>query len=574
LALRPAASAAQPVNARILTGTGAPGIDDGPPDRASFLMPSQIAVDARGTLVVTDTAAQRIRTVDPQGAVRTLAGGGPINASQAWVDGGYRDGSAADARFNAPDGVAVLPNGAVLVSDRDNHCVREIAGGRVSTYAGSPDHPGKADGPRSGAQFLSPRALTADKDGTVYVADWGVGVRKIANDSVSTLGVEGVTFDRPTGIALWHSGSYAALFVADARGLVRVTLPSLQAQRIRSFPDPAAANPTDGAMDAEAPLGRPYSVSAFDTGDVVITDLADSSVKYVRIASFVEYLGAIPPENAILTGGGPLFSPGSPEYDAPMGAAIAPDGTVYVADTGNRRIVRIEPFPRKYFVTHDTLRTLAFPPKTYRIAVVGSSFTWFASSVDDSIAGRLEADLKMVPELASKPASTRYFQVNLNGEFDVIDNVLSAGAADAVVLLISPIDPRGLNLGSDPAKWSAVLRARILRSAQALKDGRIPFLIVVNPAPETISPLESALLFDAENAPEASDYESEHAATLNVLGDVDVPKLDLYPAFRAELARPDRWPLFNSADHHYSPFGRALVASEIARKLEELHPWR
>jgi hypothetical protein len=566
--LTPRVSDARPVDATIFAGTGALGIDDGPADHATFLMPAALALGPQG-LVIADTAAQRIRLVDSRGVVTTLAGGGAINASGVWVDGGYRDGAALDARFNAPDGVAVLPNGIIVVSDRDNHCLRAIDHGRVTTFAGAAGVAGSADGSREAARFTSPRAVAVDTDGTIYVADWGVGIRAIKGDVVSTMHVAGITFDRPTGVAIGHLGPYDALLVADVAGLVRVMLPSLEGSRFRAFPESIDTSP----IQSSAPLGIPYSVSAFNVGDLVVTDLADSAVKYVRLVSYVDYLGAVPPEDAILSGGAATFSTTAPRYDAPMGSVTARDGTVYVADTGNRRIVRIAPFARSAPIRPDSWNDLGFPPKSYRVAVVGSSFTWYGSSAEDAIAGNLERDLTSVPALATKPPHAKSFVTTLAGEFDLISNVLSAGTVDSVVIVISPIDAIGLGLGPDPKVWGPVVHAGVVRAAKALAETHIPFLIVINPAPQTISPVESAVLFDQREHGEASDYDSEHQAMLAAIGDVDAPKLDLYPAFRAEIASPDHRSLFDVADVHYSSFGRAFVAAAIAKKLEEMQTW-
>ena len=60
---------------------------------------------------------------------------------------------------------------------------------------------------------------------------------------------------------------------------------------------------------------------------------------------------------------------------------------------------------------------------------------------------------------------------------------------------------------------------------------------------------------------------------LAALRGIDAPMLDLYPAFRAEIAGADHRPLFNTANSHYSPYGRAFVAAAIAAQLEKLAPW-
>jgi len=539
------------------------------------MMPAQLAVDKAGTIYVSDTAAQRIRAISPAGIVATLAGSGPINASGMWVDGGYADGPAHAARFNRPDGIAVVADGSLLVSDRSNHCIRRIANGSVTTIAGSATDSAATDGDVRTARFESPRGLAIDHDGTVYVADWSAGVRKISPQGiVTTIHPDGTAIDRPTAVAVAYSGKQLApaLFVADAKGLVRISLATLKAVRVHSFPE-GTADPATPSVSSDVPLGVPHGLAAYDLSDVVYTDLRDSSVKYLRFADHLRYLGATPKEDAMLTGGSADFSPDAPSYDSPMGVTIDDHGDTFVADTGNRRIVRIDPFDRKWFVTAGNLSRLNFAPGSYRIAVVGSSFTWWGSSVDDSIAGLLAARLASVPGLQQRPPATRYFQEILGGEFDVIDNLLAPGSVDAVVMLLSPIDPYGLGLGPDEAQWGPSVRKHLEHSIGLLKAAHIPLLIVVNPAASTVSPLESSYVFQGLNEDTGTDYDREHLALMDAIKGIDAPVLDLYPAFRAEIAKADHHPLFLTANTHYSTWGRAFVAQSIYDELVRLQPW-
>ncbi len=571
--LEPASADAPPLQSRVLAGSGASGIDDGPAANATFLMPAQVAYSPTGTLYVVDSAAQRVRAVAPDGMVTTIAGGGAIGVSGVWVDGAFRDGPARDARFNHPDGIAVAPNGTVFVADRDNRCIRSIANGVVTTIAGVAGNAGNDDGARGSGRFASPRSLTLDRDGMLYVADWGAGLRRVAPDgSVVTLHPTGATIDRATGITVSHAGSVTELDVADALGIVRIALPALTATRVAAFPTgtETAGPPVAG----DVPLGVPHAIAALAPGEVVFTDLRDSSVKYLRLTSYLRYLGATPAEDAMNAGGGPGFDGSLPRYDSPMGVAIDAHGAIAIADTGNRRIVTIAPFDRRAYLTASNFDKLDYEPNRYRVAVIGSSFTWFNSSGPDSIAGLLQQRLLGVPALASRPPSTRYFQIGrLNSEFDLMDNVFGFGAADLVVFVLSPVDPYGLGLGEKASEWAPPVRARLEHTIATLRAAHVSVLVAVAPAPQTISPLEAAYLFEGAEADPESNYDSQHQDILGVLHGLDVPVLDLYPIFRAELAKPDRRPLFSTSDVHYSPYGRGVVAGAIFAELERLQPW-
>jgi hypothetical protein len=122
-----------------VAGSGVPGFADGPAAEARFNSPQGIAITpytprtirygVHGIVYVADTLNHRVRTIDRDGNVTTLAGGRV----------GHRDGPVATARFNEPSSVAVDTSGDLYVVDRQNHCIRLINMKTmvVSTFAGS-----------------------------------------------------------------------------------------------------------------------------------------------------------------------------------------------------------------------------------------------------------------------------------------------------------------------------------------------------------------------------------------------------------------------------------------------------
>ena len=145
----------------VLAG-GREGFADGSGPAAAFNTPSGIAADAQGNLYVADTGNHAIRKVTPQGQVSTVAGNGRP---------GFADGSAAQAQFNGPMGVAVGADGRLYVADTWNDRIRVIeTDGRVSTLAGG-ERPGWVDGPGAQARFDTPTDVTLDAQGNVWVAD-------------------------------------------------------------------------------------------------------------------------------------------------------------------------------------------------------------------------------------------------------------------------------------------------------------------------------------------------------------------------------------------------------------------
>jgi sugar lactone lactonase YvrE len=125
--------------------------------------PQGIAVDPNsGTIYVADTGNDVIRKVTTGGTVTILAG----------VKGqsGYQDGAAGTALFSGPEAVAVDSSGNVWVADMANCAIREISNGTVTTVAGGV-HGGYMDGRASSALFNAPTGLAFDGLGNLYITD-------------------------------------------------------------------------------------------------------------------------------------------------------------------------------------------------------------------------------------------------------------------------------------------------------------------------------------------------------------------------------------------------------------------
>lgn len=139
-----------------------------------------VAVDRADNLYAANRANNAIYKITSEGALSTLAG--TANKS------GSVDGTGNAARFYLPDSVASDSANNLYLADAGNETIRKITpGGVVSTFAGSPQKLGDADGIGSAARFYGLHGIAVDGANNVYVMDHG-NVRKITPAGVvSTL---------------------------------------------------------------------------------------------------------------------------------------------------------------------------------------------------------------------------------------------------------------------------------------------------------------------------------------------------------------------------------------------------
>ena len=146
---------------QIFLFAGKPGFDgyvNGTGTTARFNNPKGIACDKSGNVYVADANNNRIRKIDMNGKVTTIAGG-----------------------FSGPCDVGMAPNGDIIVADTGNHAIYRVrAGGQTTLVAGSSGNAGNVAGDTGGvkirgsaARFSSPASVTVDNTGNIYVADTG-----------------------------------------------------------------------------------------------------------------------------------------------------------------------------------------------------------------------------------------------------------------------------------------------------------------------------------------------------------------------------------------------------------------
>ncbi|MNR89070.1 Serine/threonine-protein kinase PknD [compost metagenome] len=152
----------------VVAGTGVPGFagDDGQALEAEFRQPTDIHVDDHDNLYVADTGNHRIRRIGTDGTITTIAGTG--------VAGGEGDGGiATEAQLNQPTGVTMDAFGNLYIADSGNQRIRQVqTDGTIVTIAGSIFGGFGGDGKLpSQAQFNIPFGVSVAPGGVLLVAD-------------------------------------------------------------------------------------------------------------------------------------------------------------------------------------------------------------------------------------------------------------------------------------------------------------------------------------------------------------------------------------------------------------------
>ena len=161
---------------------GAFGGDSGPAALARFSTPTSLAFDRRGDLYVADRDNGAVRKITTAGLITTVAGTGSLGYSGD-------AGPAVKARLNQPQGLAFDRAGNLYISDSANNRVRRVDGnGVITTMAGNGHHGDSGEAaqrPRPGSPTPTASYSTPTATSTSHEPDEGV-VRRIDTKGIIT----------------------------------------------------------------------------------------------------------------------------------------------------------------------------------------------------------------------------------------------------------------------------------------------------------------------------------------------------------------------------------------------------
>ena len=312
---------------------------DGGPATEAELRPLAVAVDGAGNLYIADYGNSRVRRVDAEGTITTVAGTGDSRFSG---DGGPATEAGLDPRAVAVDGA-----GNLYIADYDNHRVRRVdAEGTITTVAGSGDEGFSGDGGPATEAGLDPRAVAVDGAGNLYIADHrNRRVRRVdAEGTITTVagsGDEGFSGDGgpateagldPRAVAVDGAGN---LYIADQfnRRVRRVdaegTITTVAGSGSTEFSG-------DWGPATEAGFYTPNGLAVDGAGNLYI---ADGRLRVRRVDAEGTITTVAGTGDWIFSGnGGPATEAGL----SPRALAVDGAGNLYIADYRNSRVRRVE----------------------------------------------------------------------------------------------------------------------------------------------------------------------------------------------------------------------------------------
>jgi sugar lactone lactonase YvrE len=298
------ASAAGSEAITTVAGNGTRGYsgDGGPATSAMLEGPGGITVDNSGNLYIIDF--KRIRKVDTSSTITTVAGTG--------ISGYSGDGGpATEARLDLPQSVAVDVYGNLYIADLSNTIRKVDTNGIITTVAGhgsyssgiNPTFGGYYgdEGPATGAYLNSPTGLAIDTAGNIYFSD-------LDNYRIRKIDTKGVIATVAGNGAYGYTG--------------------------------------DGGPATSAEIGNISSVAVDTSGNLYIADESHQVIRKIDTSGMITTVagnGYIDPNNLAAGGySGDGGSADNAELSYPQGLAVDASGNLYIADSDNSRIRKVD----------------------------------------------------------------------------------------------------------------------------------------------------------------------------------------------------------------------------------------
>jgi hypothetical protein len=331
-----------------VVGTGQPGYagDGGPASLATLNNPFDLAFDPGGNLIFSDTFNHCLRRVDRiTGIITTIAGCGDRGFSG---DGGL----ATAARLNEPYGVVVDRSGTIYCADRLNRRVRRIEPtGTITTLAGDGAGMFSGDGgPAAAAGLVEPNGLALNAGHSCLfiadVADHRVRRIDLRSGIITTFAGTGAGRHDGDGGPAAEASLFGARAVAMAPdgSLYVMERQGSSIRRVRNGIIETVAGTGargyagDGGDARQAVFNAPKEMALDRVGNIYVVDTENHAIREIDAATWIVRTvagGRAGPHGD----NGPATAAG---LARPHGAVVGADGAIYIGDSENHRIRKLE----------------------------------------------------------------------------------------------------------------------------------------------------------------------------------------------------------------------------------------
>jgi hypothetical protein len=330
-------------------GTGDRGWSDdgGLATETALFLPTDMTFDVDGQPLIVDYNNMRILRMERDDTLHTIVGMGVHAYASDGVD-------ALDTPLENPVSMAVGSDGTLFITEQHGARILSVVDGWLEVYAGSATDPGVEawtgdGGPALDARMSQSVGLTIGPDDTLYIADTGNHclrmvrpdgtIEALAGSGARQLG-DGTgadaSFSLPQHIA-YHDGH---VYVADTanHAVRRVDVATGEVATVAG--NGKAGFSGDGGPATEAQLDTPQGVGVDAEGRVYIADSENHVVRRVELDGTLSTFVGVP-------GVADYTGDGGPRQEAtlhwPVNVTVGPDGSVYVLDTLNSVIRRVAP---------------------------------------------------------------------------------------------------------------------------------------------------------------------------------------------------------------------------------------